>query len=117
MLSLELSLAPASASEKLASLSLPSVSNWSCRTRTASNEASDPPRAEEKRVFRPVPPRLYPTAALPTAQIARPRARAGCFWLESRWGFPNRGDFDSTCWLGGGQQECRSRTHKTYVTG
>src|SRR5580704_12216031 len=43
--------------------------------------------------------------------------RAGCFWLESRWGFPNRGDFDSTCWLGGGQQECRSRTHKTYVTG
>ena len=43
--------------------------------------------------------------------------RAGCFWLESRLGFPNRGDFDSTCWLGGGQQECRSRTHKTYVTG
>ena len=42
--------------------------------------------------------------------------RAGCFWLESRWGFPNRVDFDSTCWLGGGQQECRSRIRKICAT-
>src|SRR5277367_2830302 len=32
------------------------------------------------------------------------RTRACCFWLESRLGFPNQRDFDSTCWLGGGQQ-------------
>ena len=30
--------------------------------------------------------------------------RAGCFWLESRLGFPNQSRSDSTCWLGGGQQ-------------
>ncbi len=36
--------------------------------------------------------------------------RASCFWIESELGFPNRGDFDSTCWLGGGQQECRSHS-------
>jgi len=30
--------------------------------------------------------------------------RAGCFWLESRLGFPNQLRSDSTCWLGGGQQ-------------
>src|ERR1700722_16838382 len=30
--------------------------------------------------------------------------RAGCFWLESRLGFPNQLCSDSTCWLGGGQQ-------------
>ena len=29
---------------------------------------------------------------------------AGCFWLESRLGFPNQSRSDSTCWLGGGQQ-------------
>src|ERR1700735_1058419 len=32
------------------------------------------------------------------------RSRAGCFWLESRFGFPNQLRSDSTCWLGGGQQ-------------
>ena len=32
-----------------------------------------------------------------------PRARCG--WVESERGFPNQRDFDSTCWLGGGQQE------------
>ena len=31
-------------------------------------------------------------------------------------GFPNQRDFDSTCWLGGGQQECQSRIRKTCVT-
>jgi GNAT superfamily N-acetyltransferase len=35
------------------------------------------------------------------------------FGLNRGWGFPNRGDFDSTCWLGGGQQECRIRIRKT----
>src|SRR3984957_13438943 len=34
----------------------------------------------------------------------RVRTRAGCFWLESRFGFPNQLRSDSTCWLGGGQQ-------------
>jgi hypothetical protein len=43
-------------------------------------------------------------------------ARASCFCIESGTGFPNRGDFDSTCWLGGGQQGCRSHTHRTCVT-
>ena len=32
------------------------------------------------------------------------KTRAGCFWLESRLGFPNQSRSDSTCWLGGGQQ-------------
>ena len=41
--------------------------------------------------------------------------RAGCFWLESRFGFPNQLRSDSTCWLGGGQQECRSLIRKTCV--
>ena len=41
--------------------------------------------------------------------------RAGCFWLESRLGFPNQLRSDSTCWLGGGQQECRSLIRKTCV--
>jgi hypothetical protein len=31
-------------------------------------------------------------------------------------GFPNQRDFDSTCWLGGGQQECRGLIRKTCVT-
>src|ERR1700723_904542 len=35
----------------------------------------------------------------------RLRARARCGWVESERGFPNQRDFDSTCWLGGGQQE------------
>ena len=43
--------------------------------------------------------------------------RAGCLWLESMWGFPNRRGSDSTCWLGGGQQECRSHIRKTCATG
>jgi hypothetical protein len=30
--------------------------------------------------------------------------RAGCFWLESRFGFPNQLRSDSTCWRGGGEQ-------------
>src|SRR5277367_3250510 len=34
-----------------------------------------------------------------------PFTRASCAWVESGAGFPNQGDFDSTCWLGGGQQE------------
>ena len=42
-------------------------------------------------------------------------ARAGCFWLESRLGFPNQLRSDSTCWLGGGQQGCRSLIRKTCV--
>jgi hypothetical protein len=41
--------------------------------------------------------------------------RAGCFWLESRLGFPNQLRSDSTCWLGGGQQGCRSLIRKTCV--
>ena len=45
------------------------------------------------------------------------RARAGCLWLELMWGFPNRRGSDSTCWLGGGQQECRSHIRKTCATG
>ena len=32
-------------------------------------------------------------------------ARAGCFWLESRRGFPNQLRSDSTCWLGGGSRD------------
>ena len=32
-------------------------------------------------------------------------SRASCAWVESELGFPNQRDFDSTCWLGGGQQE------------
>jgi signal transduction histidine kinase len=44
-----------------------------------------------------------------------PITRAGCFWLESRRGFPNQLRSDSTCWLGGGQQECRSLIGKTCV--
>src|SRR5271169_7248447 len=38
------------------------------------------------------------------ASINALSARAGCFWLESRLGFPNQSRSDSTCWLGGGQQ-------------
>src|ERR1700727_1153706 len=41
--------------------------------------------------------------------------RAGCFWLESSRGFPNQWRSDSTCWLGGGQPECRSLIRKTCV--
>jgi hypothetical protein len=44
-----------------------------------------------------------------------PGTRAGCFWLESRQGFPNQLRSDSTCWLGGGQQGCRSLIRKTCV--
>ena len=37
---------------------------------------------------------------------AQPRVpRARCGWVESERGFPNQRDFDSTCWLGRGQQE------------
>ena len=43
--------------------------------------------------------------------------RAGCFWLELRLGFPNQLRSDSTCWLGGGQQGCRSLIRKTCVIG
>src|SRR3984957_19465954 len=40
------------------------------------------------------------------ARAARwPAPRARCAWVESERGFPNRGDFDSTCWLGGGGQQ------------
>ena len=42
-------------------------------------------------------------------------SRAGCFWLELRLGFPNQLRSDSTCWLGGGQQGCRSLIRKTCV--
>ena len=48
----------------------------------------------------------------PTSERA---AKAGCFWLESRRGFPNQRRSDSTCWLGGGQQECRRLIRKTCV--
>ena len=41
--------------------------------------------------------------------------RAGCFWFESKRGFPNQWRSDSTCWLCGGQQECRSLIRKTCV--
>ena len=41
--------------------------------------------------------------------------RAGCFWLELRLGFPNQLRSDLTCWLGGGQQGCRSLIRKTCV--
>ncbi len=34
----------------------------------------------------------------------------------NRRGFPNRQCSDSTCWLGGGQQECQSRIHKICET-
>ena len=44
-------------------------------------------------------------------------SRAGCFWLESRLGFPNQLRSDLTCWLGGGQQGCRSLIRKTCVIG
>jgi transposase len=40
-----------------------------------------------------------------TALSALPTSRARCGWVESERGFPNQRDFDSTCWLGGGQQE------------
>jgi hypothetical protein len=42
--------------------------------------------------------------------------RASCVWIESG-GFPNPRDFDSTCWLGGGQQGCRSHIRKICATG
>ena len=35
----------------------------------------------------------------------RLRSRASCAWAESEWDSRIRRDFDSTCWLGGGQQE------------
>jgi sugar lactone lactonase YvrE len=38
------------------------------------------------------------------------------FGLNRRRGFPNRIGSDSTCWLGGGQQECQSRIRKTCVS-
>ena len=44
------------------------------------------------------------------------QSRASCAWVESEQELPNRADFNSTCWLGGGQQECQSRIHKTCVT-
>src|ERR1700722_4100374 len=65
--------------------------------------------------------RLLPTAKVEIRRARRPqpnisqrvaRARAGCFWLESRRGFPNQLRSDSTCWLGGGQQGCRRLIRK-----
>jgi transposase len=51
-------------------------------------------------------PVVVGTGAQNTEQAAAlaGHARAGCFWLESRLGFPNQLRSDSTCWLGGGQQ-------------
>jgi hypothetical protein len=57
-----------------------------------------------------------PSSAQNTASAPSRSPRASCFCIESGTGFPNRGDFDSTCWLGGGQQGCRSHTHRTCVT-
>ena len=46
-----------------------------------------------------------------------PTPRAGCFWLELRRDSRIGWNSDSTCWLGGGQQECRSHIRKTCATG
>ena len=51
-------------------------------------------------VFRPLS-----AGAMSRLATLKPAARAGCGWVESELGFPNQRDFDSTCWLGGGQQE------------
>ena len=95
---------------------------------------SKPGAGEEQRIALPRPPRprrnryrrrkLSPIQWLGLCPL-RPdgasrrhrcgRARASCLWLELRGGFPNRGHSDSTCWLGGGQQECQSHIPRTCV--
>jgi hypothetical protein len=50
-------------------------------------------------------------SATSASRVRREKAalsRAGCLWLESIWGFPNRRGSDSTCWLGGGSRNAEA---------
>ena len=49
--------------------------------------------------------------------VAEAELERSVFDLNWNWDSRIRGDFDSTCWLDGGQQECRSRIRKTCATG